>query len=239
MTLQEISELTIEKVFADLFNRIIDLSNLPAGSPAYQMDLDENKSFYDRVIVHQSLVKPSLELFEAELEELKSELNAIENARLAEIARVDDINSRFNAIPDIRGAIVKASLDIPNPAIELKRIIEENDQDRLSALEASGAQFDLEYSKKLEIDSKVAIGSKVKSIAEGLLSIISAHVIENNFTDDDDDTLIANHGDIFQALQSNRITKAKGLIQAIMPDGTLVTSGLKQRLLDFYAQNGM
>ncbi len=148
MKLEKIAALTLKDLIRKIIPRILDLSSVPEGEPIFQLDVDENKDFYDRIILNSVLVKPSLDRMNEELNEIKAELTAEENARLAEKARVKEIKDSFRAIPDIRGAFQKAGLNIPNPKMELKRIIAENDQTRLALLEAKGAEFDVEESTK-------------------------------------------------------------------------------------------
>lgn len=239
MTLQEISELTIEKVFPDLLNRIIDLSNLPAGSPAYQIDLDNTKPFYERVIVHQSLVKPSLQLFTDELEEYKAELTSYENARIAEIDRVEDIKLRFGAIGDIRGAIMKAGLSIINPAIELERIIKENDQPRLIELESAYTEFQAEETEKAAKRARAEVSRRLVDMCHGCVQIIMEHNIDNGLSGDQKDQQSVDYAPVFDALQKWRPGKFKNAVSAISPDGTLVTQAMKDELLAFLSENGL
>lgn len=138
MTLEEIENLQLEDLIHEIIPRILDASVVPDGEPVYQLDLDEEKDFYERIMFHPSIIKPTAERVIEELDEIKEGFRVTEQARLDEVARVVDITNRFNGIADIRGAIYKASLDIPNPEVELKRIITENDQDRLSELEQAG-----------------------------------------------------------------------------------------------------
>lgn len=95
-----------------------------------------------------------------EFELYKSELIAAENARLAEIARqedlarIADIKARWNAIPDIRLALAGAGNNAPNPPIELQRIIDENDQAMLEAIESVDVMQDLRSAKLDDLRGK-------------------------------------------------------------------------------------
>ena len=89
---EEIELLTIENSLQLLIERILDISNI--DGPAFQLDQDEEMAFYDRIIMHQDLVKPELSRLESELSQLKSELTTAEDARLAEIARQEDLMAR-------------------------------------------------------------------------------------------------------------------------------------------------
>lgn len=135
MTLEQINllELSLD-YYPQMVARIVDVSEVQGAW--YDLDEDLQKSDYDRFMVHASIIKPTLQRITDEFLEYKSELIAIENARLAEIARVQDIKDRFNALSDVRMAISKANLNIANPTKELERIIKENDQEMLASLES-------------------------------------------------------------------------------------------------------
>lgn len=151
--------------YSILVPRIIDVTGVPGAW--YDIDEDTEKSDHDRFIVHESLVKPNLARIEEEFEEYKQELIDAENARLAEIARIQDIKDRFNSISDIRLTIDKAGLSITNPAIELKRIIEENDQSRLEVLEAASSLASAEITKQSAKETMDAnIRAKAASITK-------------------------------------------------------------------------
>jgi len=71
-----------------------------------------------------------------EREAFEAQLAIEEAARQAEIARVEALTARFNAIPDVHLAVHLAGLQISNPALVLKEAIESNDDSNLSLLEA-------------------------------------------------------------------------------------------------------
>lgn len=53
----------------------------------------------------------------------------------------EEVESRWGKIEDIRGAIIKLDLDIENPALEMNRIINEDDEAQLVKLEAASKEF--------------------------------------------------------------------------------------------------
>ena len=234
--LERIQALTIEDCFVLLLGRIIDITGVPHNEPLYVLDLDESKTFYERVILHSSLIKPSLQLFSDELIEYKGELTDAENARLAEVARIEDIKTRFNAISDIRGAIGKAGLSIQNPAKELERIIEENDQDRLSAIELAWTAF---QSEDLVENQQDEVADKLINICHGCIKIMMKHNLKNGLSAAQKDQQAVDYASAMNALNSWRPGKFKSEITALTPDGTLVKQDLKDELLAYLTGNGI
>jgi len=126
MTLTEIQNLSVDSSYPTLLTRLsIDV---------YGITLTE--TYADFVIAD----KPSVPDVEAELVIYKAELTVIENARLAEKARTDDLKSRFEDSVD-SSAFHRVHPDIPNKRAFFKsEILEESDhaiaESRLSAIEA-------------------------------------------------------------------------------------------------------
>lgn len=231
MTLEEIAALEIKDVFQLLLSRIIQI---PADldGPIFMLDQDESKDFYDRVIMNTDLVKPSKELFDDELAEYKAELSAVEQARLDEVARVEDIKSRWGAIEDIRGAIAEAGIDVPNPAIEIKRIIEENDQAQLSLLESKGADAKVKADLQKSREERKELGKKKRRACEGALDVIAGYVDQSELDDAQIAQLESDFSQIAQMLRANYAATVKPLIEALSPDGVLVTQELKDDILE-------
>lgn len=134
MTLQELNNLTLDDRLFQVAERLVDFSSVPQGEAPYRLEDGESK--YDQLRLYGDLVKPSLEQFQAEFAIYKQELIDLEEARLAEAARVEDIINRFNSLQDVYRVISEAGYQIGNPALEMKRIIQENDQARLAEYEA-------------------------------------------------------------------------------------------------------
>ncbi len=239
MTLAEISALTIEDAFPELFNRVMQEGLSPEDQSDYTI-LDVGSDFYDdKVLFNSVYVKPPKSVFEAELVVYKAELSAVEQARLDEVARVDDIKSRFAAITDLHYAFSEASKDIPNPAVELQRIIDEDDQTFLSEIEAGWTSAQAKISQETAREAKRAAGASVGNIAKEVVEVIAGHNLSNSLSVADIDQMEADHGAIFDALNKSRPDKAKPLIEAIVPDGSRVTQDMKDDVLAVYAKYGL
>jgi hypothetical protein len=239
MTLEQIEALSLEDVVAILLPRILDVSGIAPDENPFMIDLDESIDFYDRIIMHKSLVKPSVEAFNRELDQHKEELRVVEQARLDEVARVEDIMNRFSAISDIRATLIEAGLSITNPAKELARIIDEDDQVGLTALESAAASFDQKQTAITLRESRRAQGKAAREICLEVLDIIGGHNIENGTTGAALDSMTTTYADLLAALQNNRPMKAKSLILAVVPDGTLVTQAMKDDVLAAYLAAGL
>lgn len=166
--LERIQALTLNDLssFIQVLNRIIDFSivienDISIDDPVYKLDDQLGADLYDQLVLHSSLVKPELSVFESEFLVYKQELIDAENARLVEVARVNDIMSRWQAIEG-RDAGIPAFHSIisnqSNPHLYFKeQILDEVNhglaEQRLSALEV---QEQLEISKsQLSVQNEV------------------------------------------------------------------------------------
>lgn len=133
MTLEKIDSLTFEDVGIKILRRLL--------SDSFHL-VPENEEWVEAdLTLHPALPVPTQEEIDAELTAYKAELRATEEARLAEVARVDAIKARWEAIED---APYLLSLFIPSPInaeLELAKIIESDDSANLLAdLEVKDAQ---------------------------------------------------------------------------------------------------
>jgi len=238
MTIAEINALTLDDVFVEILYRMVDFAPVPQGFPDYTVD-DQQVDVYDQYVLHASVSKPAKSAMEAEFLVYQQELLDAENARLTEVARVQDIKDRFEAISDIRGAISQASLTISNPLAELQRIIDEDDQARLSLLETKGTEWDTAQSTKAAEDAEYAAYSSLVDTIHGCVKIIMKHNNNNTLTDAQLDQQATDNPSLFDALNKWRPGKFKTLVTALVPDGTLVQQALKDELLTFLTSRGV
>jgi len=132
--LERISALTINDCFFEILHRLVDFSEVPEGESHYELS-EEELSLYERLTLHVSLEKPSLEAMEADLITYKAELTAAEEARLVEVARKADLADRFNALSDINAAYGELGhfAGQPNTAIWLKDLLVNEDHEAAEA----------------------------------------------------------------------------------------------------------
>ena len=235
--IEKINATTLEDVFYHILSRVIDISSFT--EKVYMIDEDESMSYYDRVIINSKLVKPTLERLNEELAEYKSELLVVENARLAEVARVQAITDRWNAIPNHRGAYHEAKVLVSNLKLDLKRIIKENDTSTLDLLEDKSVIYQGKESVDRSRELRKKKGSGARKICTEILDIIAGYNIENSLSTAQKDGLEASYGPIVQALTINRPMKAKPLLVAVPVDGTIVTQEMKDEILEVYSKNGL
>lgn len=173
---------------------------------------------------------------EAELDLYKQELIAEENARIAEANRIRDIKERWSAMPDIRLAFNEIGSSVANPAIELKRIIAEDDQQMLSDLETA---YVVALNKIAEERSKNAIrenGKMARECCFEILDVIAGWNIQRNLTKEQKDNMVVTFAQPLQALQVYRPGLAKSLIEEITPDNDLVTNEMKEDILSVFTK---
>jgi len=239
MTFEEITALTFESTYPTLINRVLDLSVVPSGEAPYSLHKNEELGLYERILFHPTLVKPSMEVFNAELADYKSELEAAEQARLDEIARVEDITNRFRALGNLRRAMEKADKNVPNPELLLKEIIETDDTQTLSALESYNIEAESEKAEKKAKEQLKATARGLLSLINGLIEIVIENNLANGLTSAQKDQQKVDNAALFQHLQDYRPAKFKQAVDAVVPDGVLVTQDMKDELLAFLAVNGI
>ena len=156
MTFEEINNLSLEDVIFQVLQRMMtqtDWDALPEGENFYTVDVNKTLP-EEKYGLSVKAVTPSEIL--AEFDAYKVELTQIEQARLDEIARVEDIKTRWEAM-DARMISHRLGFNVPNLAIELKRIIKEDDQIMLSNYEAENSVYlseksVIEYKEKRKKD---------------------------------------------------------------------------------------
>lgn len=77
-----------------------------------------------------------------------------------------------------------------------------------------------------------AAGSKARVACETVLDLISGHNLSSELTASQITTMAQTFGPLVQALTISRPSTAKLLIEAIEPDGVLITEQMKQDCLD-------
>lgn len=236
MTLEQIANLQVdESTIGTLLERLLDYSLLSVSDKPYILDEDTNLPFYQRVIVHTKFSKPTEAQLEAELDLYKADLAAIEQARLNELARIADIESRFHAIKNIHGVFAELNLNIPNSALEMKRIIKENDQIFLTQLESAWqSTVEVKYNKSVERETTLKVGRAVRDLSDRVLSLITGYNYSRSLTSEQINVLKTTFSKINELLKDGQPFHAKPLIQAITPDGVLVTEEIKQAILEEY-----
>jgi len=228
MTIQEINALLIDSYWEILTYRL-----LPTLTPD-KMEMQGNK--YTDIMLNSTFTKPTLLEYEAEFVIYKQELVDQENARLAEVARVEDIKSRYSILePYIHSLKIGSTLaDQPNPAIILRELTK---PEKLIDLELMESKYPsllaASQKKQIRADKKV-IGNKQKAACEECLAIIRGD--NNGKTDADIDSMLTTFAPIYAALIQHRPNKVRTLVEAVPNDG--IIDILKQELLEELAEHG-
>lgn len=87
--------------------------------------------------------------------------------------------------------------------------------------------------------SKKALGQAARKCCTEVLDLVAGLNITKELTSEQIDLMTVTWGDILTALQNNRPTTAKGLVEAMVPDGTLVTQADKDAVLEEFAEHGI
>lgn len=234
MTLEQINALILEDRMVDIFSRLIE------GDYSIEVD-EEIDDLYDSLTVIGA-DKPTREAAEAEFLVYQQELIDQENARLAEVARLQDLTDRIAALSDKSAAHTSLNPDVPNAALWIKENILEAEsvtaEANMVALESADAS---EKATRDAEQARAAIRAKgklAKNACDAALAIINGY--GQDLTEQEESDLMANHGAALQLLQLNKAWSFKSYIEAIDPvNDSVITAQMKQDLLDELADYGI
>ena len=243
MTLQQIQDSVLDDFFIEVVYRLIDLSELPEGAFPYTL-IDQNEqeslSMYERLELHPSLEKPTLQELEDEFAVLKAEMIVAEEARLAEVARIEDLKSRWSAMDDKMPAFLQVVPDTPNSEAYFRdHILGESDkalaESRLAAIEAKHAEVSQAKAVEEQKRQLKSQGAKDRALCQEVLDLIAGINRDRALTIEQISQMQSIFSDAEAALRAGRPDLAKSLIQAIEPDEELVTQQMKDWALEILA----
>jgi hypothetical protein len=239
MTLEQIQSMTLDNSFAEIMGVWV-LTNAPEGNPGsyvYRVlgERDASGDAYDRMEMADGFERPTRKALVDILDARKAELVAIEEARLAEVARVAAIRARWSAIADIRGAMNRAGISTSNPATELERIIKDDDVLTLELLEESADLWDAQVASRLAIDSDIERGRRIQVVCDRVYQYILGFNRRRGLSSQKGDLMEMRFRDALSALKNGRADKAYGLIQGVDVDGDLTTDEMKRNALGILA----
>lgn len=187
---------------------------------------DAPLTLYERLLMEQ---KPT----EAEL---IAHLDAWKAAELADIA----FKNRVDSLPyDIRPMAEKCGLGRPNMALLIKAIKDNKDEAKLACIESKKVEVENEQlAEKARLD-RIKKGRQAREFSNYILDIIAGYNIERKLTKGQINQMMVTFKDIFDALKAGRPDTAKELINAITPDGTIVTQEMKDAILLEYSKAGL
>lgn len=229
MNYEQISALTLNDSITMLFHRIVDLSLLPEGEAAWEYDSEIGLSEIDHWIFNVVLVKPTLEALEAEFVTYKAELTAIEDARIAEAARVADIQARWDLMQDIRANMNKAGLTDSNPALVLLQIINDNDQTKLELLESKAAGI----ASDLEFNNLVDKARKKRALGLSAMDLLAAINDSKGLTGEQVGAMLSSLATAKALLESGSISTSIGYISALTPLPANITEDDRTAVVNF------
>jgi len=227
------NNIKIENYFSQLTMRLLP----KITNDLFEIVPDKNGLItYDSIMISSKFTKPTLLEYEAEFALLKDEMIAAEKARLAEIARVEDITKRFRAIKNIHQVAFNIKKHQPNMEMELLRIIESDDQVTLSELETENVIVEDKERRRKIREIKKEKGSKKSKVCKEILKLISGDNDEKLKKDSEIDAMLVSFKPIYDALKQNRPMKAKTMINAVPYDG--IIDELKDEILEEFTEHG-
>ena len=132
MTLKEIEALKLIDAIGIILRWILDVELLPEGEELYWIS-ETGTSQYDRLKVNKVYKKPKLKELNAQFGMYKEKLKDIENARLANIARIEDLKSRWAALKFGATAFAIVNPGVPNRALWIKNALQNTNHAAIEA----------------------------------------------------------------------------------------------------------
>lgn len=189
-------------------------------------DIEDPQGLYERLLMNN---KPAQSVFTGHLNTWKAE-------KLAIVA----FYNRVNALPDdIRSHAQKCSLDQPNLALLIKQIRDNFDETKLACLEDKVPVVTAELAAETEREELIRRGKQAREFSTLILDLVAGFNIDRQLTAEQITTMQTTFAPIMGLLQAGRPTSAKPLIEAITPDGTIVTQNMKDAILAEYTRAGI
>lgn len=159
----------------------------------------DNGIYADATIDPDSVSKPTLSQLEAEFEVYKQHLRDLEQARLDEIARVEDLVSRVKALPDTRTLFSLSHPGLPNPEAWIRDYIlraepsvAESNMQLLESFVSQTQERVTEDQQRSAIAAKIEPRLHEQRNGQKILAHIRAILAEKNVTTQDTLTLMSN-----------------------------------------------
>ena len=246
MNLEQINTLILDDIFCIILKRVVDFSSIPKDEVPFSFS-DEGLSTYDRLIVHNNVIKPTLEALEADFLIYQESLRIEEQERLDEIDRTTALRVRWDALylidpghPEFFQVISNES----NAHKYMKNLIYDKSlsaevETLMQALEAQSAELvAIAEVKKVKKDRR-DLGKKARSVCEDVLDTITGYNISRSWTTEQINQLKVTFSEVKSYLSDGQPWAAKALIEAIEPDGVTITEAIKQDILDEFANSGL
>lgn len=207
-TLAEIQALTLETTFPEVISRIVDIGRVPIGVLFYELSADQSKSLYERIILHDSIPKPSQEVVEQEFNLYKQELIDGFDAKKS-------FNDRLEALGDLR--ILKDRIGDKEPNLEAWKLdlLERNDLATLDLLEAESVAYAPIASEETEINLALKDGKKSKEACDDCLHLVRGFNKSSGMTKQQIKALKVTFADILDDLKDGMPNEARILIEAV------------------------
>lgn len=93
-----------------------------------------------------------------------------------------------------------------------------------------------EQQAKADQAAKIQAGRKAREVCQSVLDLIAGHNLDRELTLEQITQMQQAFGLAEQALRAGRPTLAKNAINALQPDGVLITAAMKQEALDLLSE---
>lgn len=245
--LERLNNSTLDDYFFTVLNRLVDFSSIPVEEQPYTQDSDEELSLYERLIIHSSLEKPTLQEMEGEFLVLKAELISAEEVSLVEIARIQDLKDRWQTLLDLNIGYSfcppSTSEYINAPTYYSKIIMGNSDKDdaesELSGCESRAQTLKTTSDSLNGRESKKLLGRKARLLCQDILDLVAGYNQARSLTTEQIDEMKTTFATAKTYLQDGQPWGAKIAIDAITPDDVLVTQEMYDSIMLEFSSSGL
>lgn len=149
------------------------------------------------------------------------------------------IENRLNALDEATIAIYCSNNNISNRSIEIQRIISEEDLTAVVEMESMNASIVDQINNLAAREARKLAGRKAKLVCQEVLDLIAGFNIERALTVEQIATLKTTFATIKEYLNDSQPWSAKAEVEALTPDGTLVTQEMKDDILQEFSESGL
>ena len=178
----------------------------------------DTRTLYERVVID---VKPTEAELQAPLDAWKAD-------------KISDINYELSVCEmqqDFRQLAKKCGYERSNITKLMHEMIDSKDLVKRDCMVSKQAELSSEKERDARIAAKKKLGALAKQVSEEVYDLIAGYNVDRSLTQAQINEMESTFAPVMQALQAKRPKKAKGLIQSIQPDGTLITQQMKDDVL--------
>jgi len=148
------------------------------------------------------------------------------------------LRDRLESIKDINGAMLLAGINVRNTALEITKIVNAGDEPTVLLIEGKAIENSQRFQRIKTRQSKQSRGVARESFCRGVLGLIDGINMDRGLSTSDEDSFDTEFTQVYSRLRNRKPGRAKTLIEAIAPDGSIVTQEIIDMILEEFQDKG-